>query len=110
MRSLMIANGMNILLCPLLIHGVGDWSGFGITGAAMATTIGRGVGVCYQVLHLFDGRGRISLKGLPMALDPTVMLNILKVSAGGVIQFILPSVSWIFLAHIVAVFLFWGWK
>jgi len=104
MRSLMLANGVNIVLCPLLIHGVGDWSGFGIMGAAMATTIGRGMGVCYQVFHLFDGRGRISLKGLPMVLDRAVMANIVKVAAGGVAQFVLPSVSWIFLSRIVAVF------
>lgn len=104
MRSLMLANGMNILLCPLLIHGLGPWEGFGVMGAAMATTTGRTIGVCYQLFHLFDGRGRISLKGLPISLDPTVMLNILRVSAGGVIQFILPSVSWIFLARIVAIF------
>lgn len=104
MRSLMLANGMNIILCPLLIHGVGDWDGFGIMGAAMATTIGRGVGVAYQLTSLFGGKGRISVKGIPMALDAEVMLNILKVSAGGVIQFVLPSVSWIFLSRIVAVF------
>lgn len=104
MRSLMIANGMNIILCPVLIHGVGGWAGFGIMGAAMATTIGRGVGVCYQLFHLFDGRGRITLKGMPMLLDPVVMVNIIRVAAGGVIQFILPSVSWIFLSRIVAVF------
>lgn len=104
MRSLMLANGMNIILCPLLIHGVGTWGGFGIMGAAMATTIGRGTGVLYQLYHLFDGRGRISLKGMPMVLDKEVMVNILRVSAGGVIQFVLPSVSWIFLSRIVAVF------
>ncbi|HNU57531.1 MAG TPA: MATE family efflux transporter [Flavobacteriales bacterium] len=104
MRSLMIANGMNILLCPLLIHGLGTWGGFGIMGAAMATTLGRGIGVCYQFYHLFDGRGRITLKGIPMLLDKGVMVNIIKVSAGGMIQFLLPSVSWIFLSRIVAVF------
>ncbi len=104
MRSLMLANAMNIVLCPLLIHGVGGWAGFGIMGAALATTIGRGIGVCYQLFHLFDGRGRISIKGIRMVLDPVVMVNIIRVSAGGVIQFLLPSVSWIFLSRIVAVF------
>lgn len=104
MRSLMIANAMNIVLCPLLIHGVGGWAGFGIVGAAMATTIGRGVGVCYQLYHLFGGHGRISLKGMPLLLDKAVMRNIVRVAAGGVVQFILPSISWIFLSRIVAVF------
>jgi len=104
MRSLMLANALNIVLCPLLIHGVGGWTGFGIAGAALATTIGRSCGVMYQLYHLFSGKGRVTVRGVRMVLDPSVMLNIMKVSAGGVIQFLLPSISWIFLARIVAVF------
>ncbi len=104
MRSLMIANGINIVLCPIMIHGIGPWGGFGITGAAMATTIGRGCGVVYQLYHLFAPKGRITVRGIPFALDPSVMWTIIKVSAGGVIQFILPSVSWMFLGSIVATF------
>ena len=61
MRSLMIANGCNIVLCPLLINGLGPIPAFGLTGAAMATTIGRGIGVCYQLYHLFDGKGVIKI-------------------------------------------------
>lgn len=104
MRSLMLANGVNIALCPLLIHGIGGWEGLGVTGAAIATTIGRGTGVVYQLVHLFRAGGRISVRGIPMRLDRDVMLNIIRVSAGGIIQFVLPSVSWIFLSRIVSSF------
>lgn len=104
MRSLMLANGINIVLCPLMIHGIGDWAGFGVTGAAIATTIGRGTGVVYQLVHLFAPKGRISLRGARFVLDPTVMWTIVRVSFGGVVQFVLPSVSWMFLGSIVATF------
>lgn len=104
MRSLMLANGINIVLCPLMIHGVGDWAGLGVTGAAVATATGRGIGVLYQLSRLFSRSGRVDLRGLPFRLQPAVMWTIVKVSLGGVIQFVLPSVSWMFLGSIVAKF------
>ena len=55
MKSLWLANICNIILCPILIRGLGPIPAFGLTGAAMATTIGRGIGVCYQLYHLFFG-------------------------------------------------------
>jgi len=105
MRSLMLANAINIILCPIMIHGIGGWPGFGVTGAAMATTIGRGTGVIYQLVHLFSARkGRITVRGVPLVVLPSVMWTIVRVSAGGIIQFVLPSVSWMFLGSIVATF------
>lgn len=104
MRSLMLANGINIILCPIMIHGIGGWEGFGVTGAAVATTIGRGTGVLYQLKHLFAPTGRITVRGVPLVLLPSVMWTIIRVSAGGVLQFVLPSVSWMFLGSIVATF------
>lgn len=104
MRSLMLANGINIVLCPLMIHGIGDWPGFGVTGAAIATTIGRSAGVLYQLRYLFAASGRISLAGRRFLLDMGVMWTIVRVSLGGVVQFVLPSVSWMFLGSIVATF------
>ena len=65
MRSLWIANICNIILCPLLIRGLGPIPAFGLTGAAMATTIGRGIGVCYQLYHLFRGKGQVKIKTQP---------------------------------------------
>src|SRR4029079_11728330 len=56
MKSLWLANLCNIILCPLFIRGLGPIPAFGITGAAMATTMGRSIGVCYQLYHLFNGK------------------------------------------------------
>ncbi|MCW3105588.1 MAG: family efflux transporter, partial [Segetibacter sp.] len=62
MRSLWIANIFNIILCPVLIFGFGPVPAFGLVGAAMATTTGRGIGVCYQVYHLVKGKGILTIK------------------------------------------------
>src|SRR5687767_4276853 len=62
MRSLWIANIANIILCPTLIYGAGPIPAYGITGAAIATTIGRGIGVLYQLYHLFGGKRIIKIR------------------------------------------------
>ncbi len=64
MKSLWLANICNIILCPVLIRGAGPVPAFGLTGAAMATTIGRGIGVCYQLYHLFFGKSQMSSEKL----------------------------------------------
>jgi putative MATE family efflux protein len=62
MHSLWVANAFNIMLCPLLINGFGPIPAFGLTGAAMATTIGRGLGVAYQLYHLFTGKSILKIE------------------------------------------------
>ncbi len=104
MRSLWLANGINIILDPILIFGWGPFPEMGLMGAAVATNIGRGVGVVYQLFHLFGIKGRIRMAGIPLRLDVPVMFNIIKISAGGVAQFLIASASWVFLVRIVATF------
>lgn len=104
MRVLAVANGINIVLDPLLIFGIGPFPEMGVQGAAVATTIGRGTAVLYQLYALARPKGRIVLLRSEMRLDPSVLWTIVKVSAGGVAQFIIPSLSWVFLVRIVAVF------
>jgi putative MATE family efflux protein len=104
MRSLWLANGLNIILDPIFIFGLGPVPAFGIEGAAIATTIGRGTGVLYQVYHLLKGNGLIKVhaENLPVRWD--IILRLLKVSAGGTGQFLIASASWIFLVRIMSTF------
>lgn len=104
MRSLLIANSLNIVLDPLLIFGFAFIPAFGVEGAGMATTIGRGVGVLYQVYHLVKGKGLIKLHVGNMAVNFPIIKKLIEVSAGGTGQFIIASSSWIFLIKIMSTF------
>jgi putative MATE family efflux protein len=104
MRSLWIANIINMLLDPLLIFGWGPVPAFGVTGAAMATTIGRGCGVVYQFAVLFTGKSVIKIHWEHLQLRLSVVWQILKVSFGGMGQFLISSASWVFLTRIISEF------
>ncbi|HVR96225.1 MAG TPA: MATE family efflux transporter [Thermoanaerobaculia bacterium] len=104
MRSLWLANFINILLGPCLIFGLGPFPELGIVGAAVATTIGRGSGVLYQLRALAKGRGRIALEWRHLRLDPAVMGNLLRVSGPGMFQFLIATASWIGLVRIISTF------
>jgi putative MATE family efflux protein len=102
MRSLWIANIANIVLCPLLINGVGPIQGMGLTGAAVATTIGRGIGVLYQLWYLFNGRSVVVLTVASLKTQWEVVKSLVQVAWPATLQFIIASCSWIFLARLVA--------
>ncbi len=102
MKALLIANAINIILDPLLIKGIGPFPKMGVLGAAVATTIGRSIGVAYQFYHLFRGNDLVKLAGKQFIIKIAVIRQILKTSAGGMFQFIIGSCSWIFLARIIA--------
>lgn len=104
MRSLWIANACNIILCPLLIYGLGPIPAFGLTGAALATSIGRGTGVLYQLFHLFSGRRIIKIRWSHVKPDLPVIKSIMSISWTATFQFLIASASWIILAKIVARF------
>ena len=102
MKSLMLANACNIILDPILINGLGPIPAYGLTGAAIATTIGRSIGVVYQVYHLFNGKGVIKMIIAYLTPDFEQIKALLKIAAPGVLQFVIASCSWIFLAKLVA--------
>jgi putative MATE family efflux protein len=97
-----IANLINIILDPILIFGWGPIPAMGIEGAAIATNIGRGIGVLMQLWLLFKGGKQIRLSIAQLYLDTKIMLNILKTSLGGIGQMIISMTSWIFLMRILA--------
>ncbi|GHB68579.1 MATE efflux family protein [Persicitalea jodogahamensis] len=104
MRSLWIANGLNMILDPLFIFGISFFPEMGVTGAAVATTIGRSVGVGYQLYFLYNTKKSVSIKWLDFTPDWKIIQNILNISAGGTGQFLISSASWIFLTRILAEF------
>lgn len=105
MKSLWIANICNIILCPLLIYGIGPFKGFGLTGAAIATTCGRGIGVLYQSWHLFKGKKSIlRIRKAHFIPDFAVLKSLLSIAWTGTLQFLIGSASWIVLARLVAKF------
>lgn len=102
MRSLTLANGFNIVLCPLLINGFGPIPAFGLTGAALATTIGRSIGVLYQLYHLFNGKSVVKLTVASLKAEWGVIKSLVNIAWPATFQFIIASCSWIFLAQLVA--------
>ena len=102
MRVLWVANGLNILLDPLLIFGWGPVPAMGIEGAAIATNIGRGVGVLMQLWILFRGGQHIRVLGSQIAWHGATLWHIVRTSLGGVGQMIVAMTSWIFLMRILA--------
>ena len=101
MKSLWIANICNIILCPLLIRGLGPIPAFGLPGAAMATTIGRSIGVGYQLYHLFNGKSVIKFTLKHLVPDWTIIKSLINIAWPGTLQFLIGSGSWIVLASLV---------
>jgi putative MATE family efflux protein len=103
MRSLWIASLINIFLCPALINGWGPLPELGLKGAAIATTIGRGMGVLYQCYHLFwNKKGTIHLGKEHFAIDFPLMKSLVQIAWPATFQFIIASGSWIVLTQLVA--------
>ncbi|HEX7181248.1 MAG TPA: MATE family efflux transporter [Thermoanaerobaculia bacterium] len=104
MRSLWLANLFNILLGPCFIFGLGPFPELGVTGAAVGTTIGRGLGVAYQVAALARSHGRLTIRWQHLRLDPAVMGRLLRVSGPGMFQFLIATASWVGLVRIISLF------
>jgi putative MATE family efflux protein len=104
LRSVLLANALNILLGPIFIFGFGPVPALGVEGAAIGTTIGRGIGVLYQVYYLLKGRGVIKINLENVVVKWTIISGLIKVSAGGTGQFLIGSASWIFLMRIMSEF------
>lgn len=104
MRVLCLANLVNLILDPCFIFGLGPFPELGVTGSAIATTIGRGLGVVFQLSLLLRKSSRVQVRPDQVRLDVGVMLRLLRISIGGMLQFLVATASWLGLIRIVAVF------
>ena len=104
MRVLWVANIINMVLDPLLIFGIGPFPELGLTGAAVATTIGRGLGVAYQLFILFRARERVAITRESRRWAPDVTKRLLRVSATGMTQFLVGTAAWLGVTRLVALF------
>lgn len=104
MWTLILSNGLNLILDPIFIFGFGPIPAFGVEGAAIATTIGRGTAVIFQLAILFYGYSKIKIGITDLIIRVSVMFNLIRVSLGGIGQFLIGTSSWVFLTRIISEF------
>jgi MATE family, multidrug efflux pump len=104
MWSLSIANAFNILLGPLFIFGVGPFPRLGVTGAAVGTTIGRGIGVAFQLAMLLRGGGRLTVKLRHVRIDVAALRALLRLAGNGVVQAMVGTTSWLGMTRLLTGF------
>ncbi len=104
MRTLWLSNGINIVLCPILIFGWGPVPALGLTGAALASLVARIAGLVYQCWYLLRGKTIITIGKAQLLFVPAIVGKIIKQAAGGTLQYMIPASSWMFMIKIVSHF------
>src|SRR5438270_5696400 len=99
-----LANAINIVLGPCFIFGLGPFPRLGVTGAAVATTIGRGTGAVFALYRLFQPGRHIQVRREHLRLDPALMARVLRLSGNATFQVFIGTASWIGLIRILARF------
>lgn len=104
MRSLVLANGLNLVLAPLLVFGWGPVPRLGVTGAAVATTVSRGVGIAYQIVLLAQKRGRLQIGARHLHWKAREALALVRVATPAAAQVLVETASWLGLVRILSGF------
>ena len=101
MKSLWICHISNIIFAVILVFGLGFIPAFGLMGLAYATVLSRLLGVLYQAFVLMTGKTSIRV---PLQLDLPLLQKILKIAFGGLVQYIIPTSSWLIMVKIISTF------
>ena len=104
MKALVLANTINIILDPILIFGLGPIPAMGVEGAAIATTIGRTIGVIYQIQMLRSGKSRLVIRARHFLYDSALMARLVNIAWPGVVQYLVGTASWMAIMRMIAVF------
>ena len=104
LRSLALANLLNVILDPIFIFGWGPVPAMGVTGAAIATNLARGIGVLFQFYILFRGKGALKLRAIPWSINPASMTRLIRISGVGIFQFLVAMTSYTGLIRVMAHF------
>jgi putative MATE family efflux protein len=104
MRVLWLSNIINLLLDPCFIFGLGPFPKLGVTGAAVSTTVGRSIGVAFQIWILFGGKSRVKLAASKFRIHWDVMKRLFQVAVNGMVQYGIGQTSWMVLVRIVSTF------
>lgn len=104
MRTLWLANGINFVIAPCLIFGIGPIPRLGVTGAAIATTASRGIGVLYQLVKLRRGRDRLPIRAASFVPQPKVVLDLLRLASTASLQVLIETASWLGLVRILSTY------
>src|SRR6185369_13607470 len=104
MRTLWLANWINILLGPCLIFGLGPFPKLGLVGAAIATNIGRGTGALYALSRLIRSGSRVNIQRQHVRIEPSIIARLIRLSSTGTFQVFIGMASWIGLVRIISSF------
>jgi putative MATE family efflux protein len=104
MRTLWLANAINIVLGPALVFGWGPLPQLGVVGAAIGTTIGRGTGVLYAITRLEKPTSRVRQHAQHFKLDLALIGRVIRLSSAATFQVFVGMASWIGLVRILASF------
>jgi putative MATE family efflux protein len=104
MRALWLGNAINLVLDPCLIFGIGFFPRMGVAGSAVATTIGRGTAVVYQLWVMTRGKSRVRVRRQQFRPDFALMLRLMRISLGGMFQFLIATASWVAIVRLVSAF------
>jgi putative MATE family efflux protein len=104
MRALWLGNILNILLGPCFIYGIGPIPELGVTGAAVATSIGRGCAVIFQIAMLLRGRSKVALARRHLRLDLGVLAAVVRLAGSATFQMLIVMTSYIGVIRVLSGF------